>query len=222
MTYPLSDIQQAAADIADQEWRRGVYDQDSGQEPSIRRITEYHYEVGGWWSTFLKRSGETLPDGRPAYREVYYDEEGDRRFMSWCGIFAAYCYLRVGHALADGMCVPVTLHPKVAQKALPSTFKLTQTANWNGTPPAEPDFADIRPGDLVITGQDKWYGDHITLAAAAPEAGAVRTLSGNGTGRFDDGSRGEGVVEIEYDKGDVAAIYRPTDGHILRYDEVTA
>jgi len=38
--------------------------QDPGQDPSIRRITEYHFEVGGWWTSFLKRSGETLPDGR--------------------------------------------------------------------------------------------------------------------------------------------------------------
>lgn len=208
--YSSKSCREALLKAALAEFDKGVKDTQPGYEGDIETIGGYYRAVGGWWNTYLDKYG----DG--AYKEVYI-VDGDRRYMSWCGIFVAYCGLKVGDFIADDQCVPLSLKRPVAAEVMPSTYRLSRMGKWEATSdvlPKKPSAQDIQPGDIVVVGDDKPYGDHITLAVEEPDRGKVLTVSGNvSNARLGDGTIGEGVGKKEYDFDDIARVYRLVTGH---------
>jgi len=210
MTYSPEQLRYALVEAALEEWRRAVKDTQPGYPGDVERIGGYYRGVGGWWNSYLEKYG----DG--AYREVYV-VDGERKYMSWCGIFVGWCGLRIGDYVADDQCVPIWLRPQVASTVLPSTYKMSRDKLWRAAADALPDRPNpqsIERGDIVVVGHDKPWGDHITLALGPPEAGKVETVSGNVSGaELGDGTTGEGVGLKTYDLSDVARVCRLLGPH---------
>jgi hypothetical protein len=211
MKYSDVELREAMVECALAEWDRCVLDTQGAIAGSIKRITEYYVEVGGWWPSYIKENG----GGQ--YTEVFV-QDGTKKYMSWCGIFVGWCGLNLGRFLEDHACINYRVKPKVAELCLASTYRLNSREKWTEQrviPPARYEPHEIQRGDIVVVGDDKHYGDHITLALYAPnEDGQVFTLSGNVWGKVPckDGRR-EGVVKTIYDLDDVTRVYRLTKDH---------
>lgn len=175
-----------------------------GFKPTPEIIERYYREVGGWWDRYIDAYG----DGD--YREVFV-ADGHRRYMSWCGIFAGWCFQNVGRFLQGDVCLDVAIKPEVAQLCLASTYRLASKSKWRQADvpvPYAPEIDEIRRGDIVVVGDDKSYGDHITLALGKVSNGWLDTISGNSYGRNPAGNSVEGVVKKKYRTSDLVVAYR--------------
>lgn len=133
---------------------------------------------------------------------------GDNAF-SWCGAFAAWCWIAGGLDTAKAKAMAVAADVK-GQHPFGSTYKLHAALK------ADPTFAvavdDIQPGDVCVVQHPggKPYGDHIVLAAAwNKDKTELIILHGNGKGRGPDGAWMEGVVLSTVPKSVIVAAYRP-------------
>lgn len=188
----LADIQHAAVECARKEWERAVRDPQDAD-----RIAHYHRETGADWA---------LDEGE-------YEEHED----FWCGVFAGFCYSRVGRYLLDDQCVELAMRERITAYLFPSTSRLA--GKWKAwrdfadvAAPVVVDPKEVRAGDIPVvrTGRtDRTWGDHVTLARGPLEDGQIPTFEGNTVGPLGDDTRGEGVVRDVVLVENVAAIYRP-------------
>lgn len=225
--YSPEEIASAKVDLALEELHRPVLDTQPGHPGNPRVIARYYIEVGAWWERYIEVYGNGT------YKEVFV-VDGDKRYMSWCGIFVGWCGLHVGEALEEerAMCVDVSIVPEVAQECLASTYRLEDRKKWDAIDVPQPerlftrrrkgvrgrgDLDGIRRGDIVVvySSRAKPYGDHITLALGPPDKdGRVETVSGNTYGAipgFD--KEMEGVALKTYEPKDVARVVRLVGGH---------
>lgn len=197
-------VRLAAVAAAEAEWKKTV--RDDYTDPKTGKVYTFSPEI----IAYHEDSGAAWPvaDG--------YQEAED----FWCGVFAAYCYSRVGDFLIDGQCVDLRLKPEVAKVALLSTTRLNSPDRWEqaGVPQAirlEPE--DAEPGDLLVfrTGRTgRPWGDHITVGKSKPKNGEVELFEGNAWGTLGDGSRGEGVVVNTRKLAEVARAWRLRIEHL--------
>jgi hypothetical protein len=111
---------------------------------------------------------------------------------AWCGAFLAWAwrdYLKTG----------------VRKYACASTYRLRK---WAKGTDREVDGL-IMPGDIVIVGARKAWGDHITTATSTEQSDTIETVEGNAWGRFPTNRRGEGVIVRERTRDEIRFIYRP-------------
>lgn len=205
MKYTIKQIEEAELRAAVFEWGRMVHDDDKGTVGDRGIITQYYTAIG---------QASLLPiddNGHAQYRETAK--------TSWCGVFAAYCGLRVGDFLDPHKCVPVTLNPEIAQRIFISTYRLAFNkwpvapeavvaceggrVLWTNRKPSNAKIEDfISPGRLACVKTRDHYGDYrdkvgghvIRFAGMPDENGDFETLEGNGRGKFPDDTYGEGVV----------------------------
>jgi len=134
---------------------------------------------------------------------------GDGAF-SWCGAFAAWCWLGAGLTVENAR---KFAPPDAPGHVYASTWRLSQAAK------RDPAFkvakvSDIRPGDtVVIEGPDhKPYGDHIVTALAWDKVQSELVIvHGNGHGRWPTGEWVEGVVVSTIPRSSIVAAYRPNE-----------
>jgi len=122
-----------------------------------------------------------------------------RDSFSWCGAFAAWCY--------------ITLKKDIRKKIMPSCYRLS--SNW-GRSGRNRTGGPIQAGDIltVWTTQkgDKRnaYGQHIVLACGpANDQGMIDTIEGNAHGLGPNRDMREGVIKRQRSLEDVARVYRP-------------
>lgn len=117
------------------------------------------------------------------------------RQFAWCGAFAAWCYGVAG------------LRADVRRRHLASTYRLdrwsARTARRLYTP------SQLRPGDIMVVGTKKRYGDHITIVRSVTPH-YIDTVEGNAAdGVFPDATVGEGVVRKRRPRTDFVFGVRP-------------
>ena len=120
-----------------------------------------------------------------------------------------------GHTIAVAGKGLLTEH--VCYYMLPSTSRLAgkvATAKW-GTPPELIPRPEVRPGDIVVVGQGKPWGSHITLCVGLGEHGLIYTIEGNSRGLRGDGTTGRGVVRKTRNISTAQRIYRLGETHFL-------
>jgi len=199
----FSDIQQARDAIvraARREWRNDVRDFDSGQEATPELIQRYFEETG--WSWFLEKHS----DG------TYTEQWKDHPWQKWCGLFIAFCGLRVGDYVGEqGTCVDVQLRDDVAREVLPSTKRLADPKRWvDGFPDFNrPGKMKLKAGDIITVGDGR-EGSHICLVRKdrQPQNTLVKTFEGNAEGRLGSGKQGEGVIKRERWFDNIKQTYR--------------
>mgnify|MGYP006287574143 CR=1 FL=1 len=196
MNYNAKQLNLALVSAADAEWRKNIKDFDAGQEATPEEIGKYFRNTG--WQWFLDQ-----------YSNGTYTERWRQQpWQSYCGLFVAYCGLHVGRHVADDQCAAVALKRHVASAVLPSTVKLADRSRWK-TQPKRPGLIELQPGDIATVGDYKGgAGSHIVLVVSRPSNKEVETIEGNATGRFPDGTTGEGVIRRTRKLDEIHATYR--------------
>jgi hypothetical protein len=205
MRYSGEELRKAMLVVARREWLRPVK-----SHRDMDRITEYWDACG--WGKWLRSS----PGCENGYRHV----RGSG--VDYCGIFIAFCGLRVGDGLAHDQCVPVRLKMGVAKNVLPSTYRMTEAEKWKaaGFPLLEPiAHRAVEAGDIitVATGRGKHYGDHFALVDEVV-AGMVCTIEGNTTGEHGDRTTGHGVIFRTRPFSAIRRVYRLGSEHFEEMD----
>ena len=113
------------------------------------------------------------------------------RKFAWCGCFAAWCYAEV--------------RLEIRKKHFPSTYRLYQ---WAKGTERRLKIRNAEVGDLLIVGDGKKWGDHITLAERK-EAKGWWTVEGNAWGELPTGRRAEGVIRRFRPWSEIQFAYRP-------------
>lgn len=176
-------------------WELDIFDPDRGDVGAGRPLAvrsrdaiDSIIELGLGWES--RQLGGT--------QKGPYRWNGD---FAWCGAFAAWCWRAAG------------LRAYLRDKSLASTKRLWKWApRGNARRVAR---TDVRAGDLVIvrtTGDEPIFGDHIVLAAAAPDpvTGWIAKWAGNDkNGIGPKGNRREGVVKGEVSPADFVWALRP-------------
>lgn len=106
-----------------------------------------------------------------------YDHDGQ---FAWCGAFVAWCYRE-------------TLRADIRKSYLASTYRLSQFGTRTS-------IDLVRPGDVLIVGDVKPYGDHIALVERVNrrvDGTVCTTIEGNAHGDGPYGHRQEGVVRCK-------------------------
>jgi hypothetical protein len=205
MKYTGEQLRHAMLVMARREWHRPV--KSVGNQA---RITEYWDACG--WGRWLRASA--------GCESGYRLQRGSG--VDYCGIFLAFCGLKVGEALEDGQCVPVRLRHGVANHVLPSTYRMTEPEKWKaaGLPLLEPIASRaVMPGDIitVATGRGKHYGDHFCIVDEVIP-GAVTTIEGNTTGLLGNQQNGHGVVFRTRPFSAIRRVYRLGPEHFEMMD----
>lgn len=205
MSYSIEKIRAALIRAANREWRQPVVDFQDGRDATPQRIQVYFESTG--WGWFLDK----YSDG------TYTEKDGpDDPFQSYCGLFVAYCGLRVGDYLEGDECVDVSLRDPVASKVLPSTKRLARPRHWYEDCPAfeHPGLQQLKAGDVITVGDGR-DGSHIAFVREDRQQGnsLVRTVEGNSTGMLGDGTNGEGVVHDARNFAEIKRTYRFTKEH---------
>ena len=120
------------------------------------------------------------------------------RKFAWCGCFAAYAWRE-------------SVSGATRKTSFPSTYRLKQWAK--GTNREISDLKKARTGDLLIVGNKKAWGDHITLIERIePDLSGAWTVEGNAFGETPESTkRKEGVIRRFRSKDEIHAIYRPLE-----------
>jgi hypothetical protein len=123
-------------------------------------------------------------------------ESYENRKFAWCGAFCSYAWKDY-----------VAEH--IRKACFPSTYRLQKWAK--GTDRVISNLADARPGDIIIVGKKKAWGDHITIFERADEGG-YWSVEGNAYGEVPaGGKRQEGVIRRWRSEEEIHAIYRPLE-----------
>lgn len=203
-TYSLDQLRDAIVDVAENEWRHRVRDFADDQEATPHLIQRYFEEPG--WSWFL----DQYSDG------TYTEQWKQHGYQEWCGLFVAFCGLRLGDQLDDSACVDARLRDDVAAEVLPSTKRLASPKQWcDGCPEFDrPGKMKLRRGDVITVG-DGADGSHICLVREhrQPHNTFVQTVEGNAYGQLGSGTWGEGVVKRKRNFGEIKQTYRFTRAH---------
>ena len=123
-------------------------------------------------------------------------ESYQNKRRAWCGHFAASAWAEAG----------VKLAPR--SKKMVSTYRLSR---WAGR---SVPLDQVRPGDLIVVGSRKDWGDHITIAIEPLGGGAWATVEGNAGGEGPSGDRFEGVIRRTRSRGEIRFAYRPLAGDL--------
>lgn len=201
MKYSGEELRDAMVRAAADVWSTCIEDKHGGVNDAI---TEIFDDCG--WGGWLRSDAGGCPDG--------YTRPPD---PDWCGLFVAYCGLRVGRYLEADACVDVSLAPLVARKVLPSTYRLASGRHWtsaNTQQPAPVHRTEVAPGDVVTVGASKPWGTHIVLVARV-EGDKYETIEGNGRGILPDGRTGRGCVKRTRNVADIRYVYRLDAGHFV-------
>lgn len=119
------------------------------------------------------------------------------RKLAWCGHFAGFCWRE---SVSTG----------VRRSVFPSTWRMYD--NWKGTEREIDTFLEAQPGDIIIVGDKKPWGDHITLLERIEEDGTgFWTIEGNAFGETPQGPKKEGVIRRFREKSEIRFIYRPLE-----------
>ena len=122
-------------------------------------------------------------------------KEYANRKLAWCGHFSSFCWSDL-----------VSLETR--KKYFPSTYRLRQWAKGSNR---EIPFDEIEIGDIIIVGDRKPYGDHITIAKQRDVWGWW-TVEGNAFGSSVEGARVEGVIRRFRPFTEIRYVYRPLEG----------
>lgn len=147
-----------------------------------------YYEMTGWRGP-RDRRGEAYDGG-----------------FAWCGAFAGACHAAVE---ADGVCVDPL--PRSERVKLLSTYRLHTKARDRRV-----ELDDVGPGDVLVVGKRKAYGDHITIVVdVLPSGAGWITIEGNAVGGQVGQTRVEGVVCRVRGRAEAVRAYRfcgPVEG----------
>lgn len=116
------------------------------------------------------------------------------RSFEWCGAFAAWAWAE-------------SLSPAVRRSSWASTYRLR---TWAQDTTRELELSEARPGDVLIIGERKSWGDHIAILERV-EGGTYHTIEGNAHGTLGNGARGEGVVKRQRKAEEITHVYRPLE-----------
>jgi len=204
-------------------WLEPIFDEYKDQIVSTHRITQIINECG--WQFWMDEHTEG----------VYKERSVKGVTTEWCGFSAAWAMLQGGW-IFDGMNeghVYLALNPAIAKYVMPSTERLASEAKWEqaseksweaGNGAFDP-FEEIHhsrrmlPGDIVVVGDRKLYGDHITMCVGLvgkyPNDNWI-SIEGNAHGQLGNNEYGEGVVRRTRTFGKVTKIYRPKLEHFVK------
>ena len=174
-------------------------------------ITEYFERIGWRWA--IEKAGGTR------YTEAL--RRANPGLLDYCGIFWGTVGLRVGEHMPKieapknviGRFVlermGLDLEPYkdlqilrgVANRVLPSTYRIEHAGHWEETPQAERiTVHEMDRGDLIIvaTSGRNSYGDHFAgVVEVDHDRQIVKTVEANASGILGDGRHGRGVVTRE-------------------------
>jgi hypothetical protein len=196
MTFDLKDIRAALIQAAESLWARKIKDVADGEvNPAITSIFD---ETG--WGDWLRGPGG-CPEG--------YTRPPD---PDYCGLTYAWASLHVGRWIVPWDTYPdFGVDQALCDHIFSSTARLAMPRRWAKTPHEQPtpqEAGQMRPGDIVVLGHDKWCGDHIVMPLGPPShKGTFSTIEGNASGRLPGGERGKGIVKCEHDVSEVFRVY---------------
>lgn len=200
MMHDARDLRRALVRSAQALWRTNVQDLADGEVN--HKITAIFDD--NQWGAWLR---ERCPEG--------YTRPPD---PDYCGHTVAYVARRVGEHLDPLQCLPVMIDPKIAHQIFPSTYRLSRKDRWAEIGHDAPGYVAperVAPGDIVVVGKRKAYGDHITLCIYPLERGEFMTIEGNATGEFPDGTRGKGVVRRRRKVSEITRVYRLSASYFI-------
>lgn len=171
------------ADFADRDavlqFARGEIAKGVRDVPRDFAVIQGYYEATGW------RGPRDRAD------EAY---QGD---FAWCGAFAG-----AAHAATEMGAMCVEPLERAERVKLLSTYRLHSQAQDRRIP-----LEEVQPGDVLVVGNDKAYGDHITIVVdRLPQAWI--TIEGNAVGGQVGATRVEGVVCRVRGLGEAVCAYR--------------
>jgi hypothetical protein len=193
--FDITDVRQGLVRGAENLWARDIRDiQGAGVNPQITDI----FDATGW-GDWLRGPGG-CPDG--------YERPPD---PDYCGLTWAYIAVHVGRWMVPWTCLDFRIDQELCDHVLSSTYRLQARKKWRETSHSRPDRHEpgqIRPGDIVVVGDDKWYGDHIVMPVAPPTTeGTFKTVEGNARGRLPGGKEGKGVVKRQRHVDEVVRVW---------------
>jgi len=202
--YTGKQLRQAMVRAAHTLFRMNIRD-NMGPKPNPDITMLFDENDWGGWLRNPERGG--CPDG--------YTRPPD---PDYCGHTVAWAARHVGDHLEDDQSVGVMIDPAIAKGVLPSTYRLSRDEKWEDAGHEPPDYVAperIGPGDIVVVGDSKPYGSHITLCIYPLKDGEFATVEGNATVTFPDGTRGKGVGKDRHSLDEVAAVYRLDSSHCI-------
>ena len=169
-------------------------DRLAGARALERALEEWKQEVVEPRATV--RNGKILDDYIHEGIKWSWIKEYTNRKFAWCGAFCAFAWK---DSISD----------EIRKKCFPSTYRLQQWAK-NSTRIID-NLKDARPGDIIIVGHKKSYGDHITLFEKSDDKG-YWSVEGNAFGETPSGgARKEGVIRRWRSEDEIHSIYRPLE-----------
>jgi len=181
-------------------------------ENQINKPDDYiHKELGQyaveqalseWRSNILEPVGEVVDHPILDYiqdgLEWTWIEEYENRKFAWCGAFVSFCYRDL-------------IKKSIRYNMFASTYRLYKWAKE--TKRVIDGIKQARAGDIVIVGDKKHYGDHITLIEKIEDdLSGVWTIEGNAYGETPESTkRKEGVIRRFRPFNTIRYIYRPLE-----------
>lgn len=219
------DIRHAWIDAALAEHARHV---DATTPEGEEIITGYFERIGWRWA--ITKSGGTR------FTEAL--RKANPGLLEYCGIFWAAVGMEVGAYMPTpkifsaplsrfllarvGIFPPggdYTIHPRVAEYVLPSTYRIEHSGHWGDVPEAERvTVQEMERGDLIIvaTSGRKSYGDHFAgVVNVDHDAQTVETLEANASGLLENGKQGRGVVRRQRRFDEIRRIRRFDGRHFV-------
>lgn len=192
----LSDLRQAIVGAAEYLWKCNIHD-DGGPVPEITSL----FDAAGWGAWLRDPDGGGCPDG--------YTRPPD---PDYCGHTWSMAALQAGYFWPGEECLSVSLDRSLAKHVVASTYRLNSREHWNKAGyekpnPARPPVENVKPGDIVVVGTSKYYGDHIVIPVERPEGDTFKTIEGNATGTRADGTEGKGVIKRERKLSEVSRVW---------------
>jgi hypothetical protein len=185
-------------------WRTNIQDIADGE---VNHDITMLFDENGWDHWLRDEDKGGCPDG--------YTRPPD---PDYCGHTVAWFARHVGDHLDDRMSAAVMVDPELARTVFPSTYRLSRREKWEDCGHTRPAYVAperVAPGDIVVVGDDKSYGDHITLCIYPLRGGKFATIEGNATGQLPDGTQGKGVIKRKRTIHEITRIYRLDNSHFI-------
>lgn len=222
----MKEIRNAWIDAALEEHARHV---DATRRQGEDIITEYFERIGWRWA--ITKAGGTR------YTEAL--RRANPGLLDYCGIFWGAVGMSVGEFMPKieapknvigrfllnrmGLDLEpykgVQILPAIANRVLPSTYRIEHKGHWDGIPQAERvTVQEMERGDLilVVTRAGKSYGDHFAgVVEVDHDRQIVKTVEANASGILGDGSHGRGVVTRERTFDSIRRIRRFDQRHFV-------